>query len=154
MTTAASTVPPFQKVLMNFLDNYAPVVGKYLCGPLFVFLSILWFGGFICLSIKCFQKGKGNMNNTLNATFTSGRKPLELFFLQLSWLRCPISSFSLRISSLFLFCLFSWLLLFLFSFCSPNFLPFFSLPVFRFPLFSSMCLWNLKILNPPISKIE
>ena len=31
---------------MNFLDNYAPVVGKYLCGPLFVFLSILWFGLF------------------------------------------------------------------------------------------------------------
>ncbi|CAH3150356.1 unnamed protein product [Pocillopora meandrina] len=26
VTTAASTVPPFQKVLMNFLDNYAPVV--------------------------------------------------------------------------------------------------------------------------------
>lgn len=28
--TSTSIVPPFQKVLMNFLDNYAPVVGKYL----------------------------------------------------------------------------------------------------------------------------
>lgn len=141
MTTVASTVPPFQKVLMNFLDNYAPVVGKYLCGPLFVFLSILWFGGFVCSSIKCFQKRKGNMKNTPNVAFTSGRKPLELFFLQLSWLRFPISSFSLRISSLFLpFFVFSLHFFYFFSFWSLNLLCFFSLPVFRFSPFFSMCL--------------
>ena len=29
MSGLTSAVPPFQKVLMNFLDNYAPVVGEY-----------------------------------------------------------------------------------------------------------------------------
>ena len=30
MSGMTSAVPPFQKALMNFLDNYAPVVGEYI----------------------------------------------------------------------------------------------------------------------------
>ena len=88
-----------------------------------------------CLSIKCFQKGKGNMNNTLNVTFTSGRKPLELFFLQLSQLRCPISSFSLRISSLFFFFV-SSLDFFIFFFLSGPLISFLSFPFLSFVFLS------------------
>ena len=35
VSVGISTVPPFQKVLMNFLDNYAPVVGTYFLKSMF-----------------------------------------------------------------------------------------------------------------------
>ena len=41
MSGVTSAVPPFQKVLMNFLDNYAPVVGECIfCNVWFQKISI------------------------------------------------------------------------------------------------------------------